>query len=437
MSIALRTPTPAELIKLKRWRLGAFWVCLIGYIGYYLCRANLSAAFPLMEEAFGYSNSQLGMIAFYSELAYAAGKFINGPLADRVGGKKIFLLGMVGAVLSNFAFAAGSSLTYFIVVWCICRYFLSMGWGGLVKIIGHWYEPERNGTIMGFISLNFQFGGVVATLFAGFLVVQGVGWQGIFIYPPLVLTAIFVWSFFSCKETPRDVVPGTDFGHGEAEKKAVITEEEGDDKIKSQPIKIVAGLLKLPIFRHLLIFSFLTTFMRSIFFFWTPMLLVDLGMGTSSAILKSALFPFLGSLGTILLGWYTDKHVSNGDRARPMSIMLLGLVASLLGIVWCVAEGGYNDTIVVLLGMAGFFLLGPYSMSSGALTLDIAGPNAAGSASGMIDFLGYIGGALAVWGAGRMSDALGWGEVFMVLSGGAALAAISAHFMSRQFRKRA
>lgn len=177
--------------------------------------------------------------------------------------------------------------------------------------------------------------------------------------------------------------------------------------------------------------------MRSIFFFWTPMLLVDLGMGTSSAILKSALFPFLGSLGTILLGWYTDKHVSNGDRARPMSIMLLGLVASLLGIVWCVAEGGYNDTIVVLLGMAGFFLLGPYSMSSGALTLDIAGPNAAGSASGMIDFLGYIGGALAVWGAGRMSDALGWGEVFMVLSGGAALAAISAHFMSRQFRKRA
>ncbi|MEX0799384.1 MAG: MFS transporter, partial [Bacteriovoracaceae bacterium] len=137
MSIALRSPTPEELIRLKRWRLGAFWVCLIGYIGYYLCRKNLSAAFPLMEEAFGYTNSQLGMIAFYSELAYAAGKFINGPLADRVGGKKIFLIGMFGAIASNLAFAAGSSLIYFIVVWCVCRYFLSMGWGGLIKIIGH------------------------------------------------------------------------------------------------------------------------------------------------------------------------------------------------------------------------------------------------------------------------------------------------------------
>lgn len=433
----LRSPTPEELIRLKRWRMGAFWVCLIGYIGYYLCRKNLSAAFPLMEEAFGYSNSQLGLIAFYSELAYAAGKFVNGPLADRIGGKKIFLIGMLGAIVCNFAFAMGSNLTYFIVVWCVCRYFLSMGWGGLVKIIGHWYEPERNGTIMGLISLNFQFGGVVATLFAGYLVYLGAGWQGVFIYPPMVLGLIFVWSYFSCKETPRDVVTDTNFGRGSGDKKAVITEEEGDEKIKSHPVKIISGLLRIPVFRQVLIFSFFTTFLRSIFFFWTPKLLVDLGLESDIAILKSALFPLLGSLGTILLGWYTDKRVHNGDRARPMWIMLAGLVASLLAIVWCVRAGGYNDAVVVLLGMAGFFLLGPYSMSSGALTLDIAGPNAAGSATGMIDFLGYVGGALAVWGAGKLSDELGWGEVFMVLAAAAALATFSAYMMSRQFQKRA
>lgn len=219
MSIALREPTFAELVRLKRWRFGAFWVCLLGYIGYYLCRKNLSAAFPLLEEAFSFSNSELGLIAFYSELAYAAGKFINGPLADRIGGKKIFLLGMAGAIACNFAFAAGSNLTYFIVVWCVCRYFLSMGWGGLVKIIGHWYEPERNGTIMGVISLNFQFGGVIATLFAALLVGQGVGWQGVFIYPPIVLSVIFILSMLSCKETPRDVISDTNFGQAKVKKK--------------------------------------------------------------------------------------------------------------------------------------------------------------------------------------------------------------------------
>lgn len=124
MSTSLRSPNAQELILLKKWRTNAFWVCLIGYIGYYLCRKNLSAAFPLMEEVFGYTNSQLGLIAFYSELAYAAGKFINGPLADKLGGKKIFLTGMVGAMVCNIAFSFGESLPYFIVVWCLCRYFL-------------------------------------------------------------------------------------------------------------------------------------------------------------------------------------------------------------------------------------------------------------------------------------------------------------------------
>ncbi len=191
-STILKDPTPVELISLKRWRMSVFWVCLVGYIGYYLCRKNLSAAFPLMTEEFGYTNSELGLIAFYSELAYAAGKIINGPLADRFGGRKLFLIGMLGAISCNLLFTLGSTLPYFIIIWCICRYFLSMGWGGLVKMIGHWYEPERNGTIMGFISLNFQFGGVLATLLAGFLVANGVGWKGVFFYPSLVLFVIFV-----------------------------------------------------------------------------------------------------------------------------------------------------------------------------------------------------------------------------------------------------
>ena len=213
MADVLRAPTADELVRLKRWRNSTFAVMLFGYVGYYICRKNLSAAVPLMGDEFGYSNSELGLIALYSEIAYAVGKLINGPLADRIGGKSIFLTGMIGAILCNLAFSQGSSLGYFIVVWCVCRYFLSMGWGGLAKVIGHWYEPERNGTVMGFISLNFQFGGVVATLFAGAIVAAGGGWREVFIYPPLVLFLIFVWSYLASKNSPRDLIPDTNFGH--------------------------------------------------------------------------------------------------------------------------------------------------------------------------------------------------------------------------------
>ena len=409
---------------------------LIGYIGYYLCRGNLAAAFPLLSDTFGYSNSDLGLLAFYSELAYATGKFINGPLGDKVGGRPIFLLGMAGAIVFNLLFSLGSSLVYFTVIWCFCRYFLSMGWGGIAKTIGAWYEPEHNGTIMGYISINFQFGGVLATLFAGFLVAQGVGWRGLFIYPALVLSVLWVWSFFASKASPQDVVPGTDFGRGKASKHAIFEDETHGAQVSVQ--EIIKTLFAIELFRLLLVYSFFTTLLRSIFIFWMPKFFVDLGLENSTAILKSTLFPLLGCIGTIGLGWYTDHYAKNGDRARAMWIMLACLTVSLLGISASVASDNPNqDLILWLTGACGFFLLGPYSMSSGCLTLDIAGSRGAGSCTGIIDGIGYIGGALSVWGAGKISDALGWSEVYLVLAGFSLVSTGAAYWMSRGFQKRA
>ena len=87
----LRAPTAQEYSRLRRWQVSTFWVMLLGYVGYYLCRGNISVAIPLLSDEFGYTNTQLGLILTLSEFAYALGKFINGPLADKVGGKKSVL----------------------------------------------------------------------------------------------------------------------------------------------------------------------------------------------------------------------------------------------------------------------------------------------------------------------------------------------------------
>lgn len=423
--------TDSTQLRLKRWRYSTFLVAIIGYIGYYICRANLSAAFPLMSSHFGYTNAELGLIALYSEISYAIGKFINGPLGDKVGGKKIFLLGLAGAIISNFVFSLGSNLIFFIVTWCVCRYFLSMGWGGLTKMIGHWFEPEKNGTVMGWVSLNFQFGGVVATLFAGMIVSMGGDWQDVFIYPPILATIILIFSALGSKDSPQDVVPGTSFGQSTTNKTPVFTDQS------ESSWQVVKNLLSLRLFQQLLVFSFLTTFLRSIFFFWTAKFLVDIGFEAAKGIFMSAIFPFLGCLGTVILGWYTDHHAKNGDRAQMMWIMLSGLVVSLLLIIWALGFQTINQTLISsLLALCGFFLLGPYSMSSGALTLDIAGPQKAGTCTGLIDGLGYFGGALAVWMAGKISDELGWVQVFFLLTFMAFLSTLAAWMMSREFKKR-
>lgn len=228
------------------------------------------------------------------------------------------------------------------------------------------------------------------------------------------------------------------FGGNAGVKAAIVdVKEEADGSLSVK--KIMLGLLQMRLFQYLLLYSFITTLLRSIFFFWTPKFLVDIGMGASFAILKSALFPFLGCVGTVLLGWYTDKFADNGDRARAMWIMLLGLVACMIGIALLIGTGIVStlnqNYIVILLGLSGFFLLGPYAMSSGCLTLDIAGPKGAGSCTGLIDGVGYMGGALAAWGAGYVSDKLGWAEVFWILALMSLLAVFSAWLMSVEFRK--
>lgn len=425
---------PNDDLRLVRWRISTFWVCLIGYVGYYICRGNLSAAFPLLEQEFGYSNTQLGLIAALSEIAYAVGKFINGPLADRIGGRRIFLIGMAGAIFWNIVFSMSASLTAFIIVWCFCRYFLSMGWGGLTKTIGNWYPSESNGTVMGFISINFQFGGVVATLFAGFLVAMGVSWQGVFIYPAIVLSVILIWSLLASRYSPGDVIPGAKVKQGERTKDQLADYGTNEEQ---PPVQVVLKtLLKLPIYRQLLLFSFLTTMLRSVFLIWTPQFLFDIGLGAGTAILQSAIFPALGVLGTVFIGWYTDHHAKNGDRARMMWMMLSILVICLVAIsLLSAAETPDYGLIMFFLGGCGFFLLGPYSMSSGCLTLDIAGARGAGSCTGIIDGMGYIGGAIASFAAGAMSDYLGWSQVFMVLSGFAVISTLSAWLMSRGFQK--
>ncbi|MCM0604531.1 MAG: hypothetical protein KA715_00405 [Xanthomonadaceae bacterium] len=96
-----------------------------------------------------------------------------------------------------------------------------------------------------------------------------------------------------------------------------------------ETMEILVGLFKVPLFRQVVVFSFLAHLLRSIFLFWTFKFLVDIGMGNANAAMISAVFPLLGCLGTIFIVWYTDHHAKNGDCARMMALMLVGLVVSL------------------------------------------------------------------------------------------------------------
>lgn len=88
-----------------RARRGQNWVFLgLMYGFFYMSRYNLSAIQNAMKEQFGWSNSEYGTIISAGVFVYGCSVFLNGPLADKIGGKRAILIGSIGAAVFNFLF---------------------------------------------------------------------------------------------------------------------------------------------------------------------------------------------------------------------------------------------------------------------------------------------------------------------------------------------
>jgi len=73
------------------------WMVLgLLYAFFYATRYNLSATSGQLCGYFGWTNTQYGVFETMGPLVYGASVLVNGPIADRIGGKKAFLFGAVG-----------------------------------------------------------------------------------------------------------------------------------------------------------------------------------------------------------------------------------------------------------------------------------------------------------------------------------------------------
>lgn len=132
--------------RLSRSETTTFLLLFAGYVAYYLTRKNITVASISMRELGLLTVAQLGYLSSVGTLFYAIGKFVNGLLADRAGGKNTFLLGMAGSVVSTCLFAGASTYPAFLASWALNSFFQSMGWGGLIKVMAYWFGDARPAT---------------------------------------------------------------------------------------------------------------------------------------------------------------------------------------------------------------------------------------------------------------------------------------------------
>jgi OPA family glycerol-3-phosphate transporter-like MFS transporter len=397
---------------LHRWQLRTAVSLFVGYSAYYLCRSNLAVAAPLLIREFGsrgLNKEVLGQIASVGVLFYALGKVFNGVLGDFLGGKRVFLLGMVGAVLATVAFGLGQGVAVFFAAWAANRLVQSMGWAGLVKLTANWFSYRTYGRIMALLSLSFLVGDIVAKLVLGQLLGLGLGWRGLFMAAAGVLALVALADWRGLAASPASV--GL-----EPPPASPTSLFAGPDPAADQPTSLKALLgpyFRSPSFLLMLALSFGLTALREALSFWVPTYLVESAhLSDGAASQYSALYSGFGMVSILGAGYISDAWL-RGQRGPLILVASAGLVPVLLLMS---QPGGGSVLPLVLISLAGLLLLGPYSFLAGAMALDAGGRQGAATAAGLVDAVGYAGATGALWLTGALAEHRGWSAAFMALA---------------------
>ncbi len=412
-----------------RWDWVTVFLMFLGYSGYYLCRSNFSVAKPfLLAEYPGViTKDVLGSIASISILFYAGGKFLFGSLADLFRGKRLFLFGMIGAIICTVLVGVGGPPVFLLAV-CSNRLVQSSGWVGMVKITSRWFGGNHYGRAMAFISLSFLFGDFASRQFIGALFEAKLPWQTVFYICAGVLALILIPTAFFLRDTPGE----RGLEEPASSEKALVA-----DVVAERPNAwaVMRPLITNGTFITVCILSFGFTFMRETFNEWIPTFLTEAAkMPKEQAGQASSYFPLFGGLSVIACGFLSDRFRTMGSALLLTGGLILGTVG-LYGL--SVLQSNDPNVYVMTTAAIGFVLIGPYSLLAGTISLDFGGKAASSTAAGWIDGVGYIGGILSGKLIADVATKQGWSAAFQLLAVVAGLSAVVAVFYALAERRRA
>jgi OPA family glycerol-3-phosphate transporter-like MFS transporter len=164
-SFAAAAPIHSPAFRVRRfWN----WFPLgLAYAFLYMGRYNLTVA----KNALGalMTNEDFGIIFAAGTAVYGVAFLVNGPLTDRIGGKRAMLIAAFGAAAANLAMGFylqsvvsagtvnGASLrAWFSLLYMANMYFQSFGAVSIVKVNAQWFHVRERG----------GFGGIFGTMIA-------------------------------------------------------------------------------------------------------------------------------------------------------------------------------------------------------------------------------------------------------------------------------
>lgn len=393
-------PEHARAFRLRRF---ANWFPLgLTYATLYMGRYNFNVFKGRFGALYHFDKAQVGVIATAGFWTYALAVLCNGPLADRIGGKKAILIGALGAAALNLCIGllflsgwqtkliVGLSLLYA----CNC-YFQSFGALSVVKVNAPWFHVRERGFFGGLFGCMISLGYTLALTVGGFLLAHFPIWI-VFVVPAGALCVMAAVDFFLVADTPGRA-GYRDFATGDA--------SSGDEA----PVDFAYLLRRVftnPVLLTLAAAEFCTGFVRQgLLLYYVEFLGEVHGVKLGSALfgLASTGVTAGGIVGGLLCGFLSDR-LFQSRRAPVALIFYLGQAVSLL---WL---GSTRSPVLAsaLVGFSCIWIFGVHGMLSGTAAADFGGSKAAASAAGMLDGVQYLASGFTGFGLGWVLKTFGW-----------------------------
>jgi MFS transporter, ACS family, D-galactonate transporter len=356
-------------------RLGSVGLIVLCQSMQALVYGGIALFLPLIREELGLSFTQAGALAAASTVVYALMQIPSGYLADRVGARRLFVIGVLGTSVLAASFAQLHHYGALLVNQALSGGFRSLIFAPGLVLMSALFPPERRATAMGL----YVVGGFSSNVFLNMLgpsLVGPLGWRKLFLLFSTagLLALVLYWRFGA----PGPAGSGTEGG-------------SLHDVVVLFRTRVTWVIGAIQYVRFAVVASL---------GFWLPTLLVaDKGYSLQVAGLLVALGAAVTAPSNFLGGYVSDR-LRNPPLVIGVSQAMLALTTVLLvhvHDVWLLIP------VFVVNGIFVQFYFGPLF----AVQVDMLGSRRAGLANGCGNFFANVGGVTGAYALGALRDLTG------------------------------
>ena len=380
----MATPTPPRIKRVQR---SALTILVIAGTLNYIDRATLSVANPLIRQDMGLSIADMGYLLSAFLWAYAFFQLPGGALVDKVGPRRLLTVGLTIWSVAQGAAGFVGNFSQFVVA----RIFLGAGeapmFSSCVRVVRDWFAARQRGLGMGICNTTSSLGPAISPPILTFLMLS-FGWHWMFGIMGIAGVVVAVILFCVYRDVRESQLT--------AEEQAFLTEGEEVAVEQTVTFKEWRTLFAFRTTWGLIIGFFGIVYVTWLFQSWLPGYLEIQRHMSIRATGLIASVPFIfGVIGSVGFGWVTDKL--NAAGFSPVNSRKIPVIAGLFGMAlftYIAAEASSNFVAVAAISGA-VFCNGGSSGQSWSMASVAAPANCTASLGSIMNFGGYIGGALA------------------------------------------